>query len=548
MSERLGAEHPASPREAGLAVLAERDVQPPGLVSYLSRGRLLVVGPRDAAVAAAEQLGDRLECQVFLQEDADPEDFGPAAVQLLGRGRLQRLEGHFGAFRPVGPAGPFPGSGGRGETEFDLVLDLGEPPLIGAEVPPIGYFPAGGDAQAQARAEEQLPELVGEFDKPRFFHYEPDICAHSSRGIAGCDRCRDACAAWAIRSIGDKVEVDPYLCQGCGGCASACPSGAMSYALPSVGDLLELARRALRAYRDAGGGAPVVLVLDEERGRVALGDDLASLPEHVLPLVVEDVGSVGPDAWLALLAFGAAQVVVFCAPGTPCASRAEFDAQLAWVEPLLAALGIDESRIRHLEVGAEALPDALAEAPAGLGQPGAFAPLGRKRELIRLAVDQLGAQALARPEEVPLPQGSPFGTLRVSAEACTLCMACVSVCPVGALRGGGDSPELWFHEDVCVQCGICAKACPEDAITLESRWHFPSQSQPRPRRVAEEKLFRCVRCSKPFATEKLIARMQERLQGHWMFEDPEARERLLMCEDCRVRDLLAREGGLESYQ
>ena len=52
-------------------------------------------------------------------------------------------------------------------------------------------------------------------------------------------------------------------------------------------------------------------------------------------------------------------------------------------------------------------------------------------------------------------------------EACTLCMACASVCPAGAINAGGELPRLDFIELNCVQCGLCESACPEDAIRRE---------------------------------------------------------------------------------
>jgi hypothetical protein len=40
----------------------------------------------------------------------------------------------------------------------------------------------------------------------------------------------------------------------------------------------------------------------------------------------------------------------------------------------------------------------------------------------------------------------------------------------------------------------------------------------------------------------MIAKMTERLARHWMFQEERARRRLLMCKDCRVRDLFADRG------
>ena len=140
-------------------------------------------------------------------------------------------------------------------------------------------------------------------------------------------------------------------------------------------------------------------------------------------------------------------------------------------------------------------------------------------------------------QSIPLPEGSPFGEIFVSQDACTLCMACVSVCPGRALQDGGDSPALKFIEANCLQCGICASACPESAIELAPRLHFDHNTTHSARPLKEEQPFRCLQCGKPFATRSMIRTMTEKLKGHWMFEDDAALRRLQMCEDCRVIDM-----------
>ena len=86
------------------------------------------------------------------------------------------------------------------------------------------------------------PEMRGEFEKPKYFNLDPEICAHGRRGVRGCTRCLNVCPAWAITSAGETVTVDPNLCQGFGSCASVCPTGAITYAYPSTGDLLGYVR------------------------------------------------------------------------------------------------------------------------------------------------------------------------------------------------------------------------------------------------------------------------------------------------------------------
>src|SRR5207247_9846223 len=110
------------------------------------------------------------------------------------------------------------------------------------------YQVTGSDPRQQALATPQLAQMVGEFEKPRFFAYDERICAHSRSSKIGCNQCIDVCSTAAITPDGDHVKVDPHLCMGCGGCATVCPSGAMTYAYPRVPDFGARLKRLLSVY------------------------------------------------------------------------------------------------------------------------------------------------------------------------------------------------------------------------------------------------------------------------------------------------------------
>ncbi len=297
-------------------------------------------------------------------------------------------------------------SGGRNQTlgamlappidRFDLVVDLGTPPLLRHAMLPLGYYAPGEDEDARAALLEALPQMRGEFEKPKYFNYNPEICAHGRSGKRGCTRCIDVCPAEAIVSLGEKVQVNPYLCQGGGACATACPSGAMTYAYPTAGDLLSALRRLLRDYRAAGGASPTLLFHDST-SVVALEQGLADdMPERILPVAIEEIGSVGMDVWLACLAYGAEAVVLLTCDRTPAQVIEALQEQVTTAQVILGGMGYEASRLRIVNGDQPALvTQALQAVPMGQSQPAATfaAPVADKRGTLRLA---LAAPAIAR--------------------------------------------------------------------------------------------------------------------------------------------------------
>ena len=119
-------------------------------VTYSSGGRVLILGAGAPAVDAAARLEAAGLTPLVLPRPAARDSAHPGA----GPESLS-LRGHLGAFHLR-----LPGDGsqsGRDEAPFDLVLDLGSPPLLTAEVPPPGYLAPGADP---VRLERALNERV----------------------------------------------------------------------------------------------------------------------------------------------------------------------------------------------------------------------------------------------------------------------------------------------------------------------------------------------------------------------------------------------------
>jgi ferredoxin len=103
---------------------------------------------------------------------------------------------------------------------------------------------------------------------------------------------------------------------------------------------------------------------------------------------------------------------------------------------------------------------------------------------------------------------------------------------------GTEVPMLRFLERNCVQCGLCERTCPEDAITLKPRLLLGSAAR-EARVLHEAQPFHCISCGKPFGTRQMVDAMLGRLAGHSMFADAASLRRLQMCADCRVVDMMS---------
>jgi ferredoxin len=210
-------------------------------------------------------------------------------------------------------------------------------------------------------------------------------------------------------------------------------------------------------------------------------------------------------------------------------------------QAILTGMGLSGEHLRIVDAtSVRAFDAALQAAPAQVvSQPATFTVQADKRATLDLAIEHLLLHASPAPEAIALPAaGSPFGSLIVDADRCTMCLSCVSACPEAALADNPEKLQLRFIEKNCVQCGLCASTCPESAITLEPRLWLADGGKARKqlRVLNESQPYRCVRCGKPFGTLKAIELMVAKLGAHPMFQGAGA-ERLKMCGDCRVIDI-----------
>jgi len=606
----------SGPKIAALLALADLPTaEPVPVVNYESQGRLLIVGPGNQAIPWAEKLCDSLDVSVLCTA---PGDLPLTRNYPVYTGELTSLNGYLGNFsidwdlqNPIDPemctrcgacievcpenaidlsfqidmqkckshrdcvtacagigAITFDRVERKRNAEFDLILDLRVDPVMRMSQTPQGYFAPGKDPFEQALVINQLLEMVGEFEKPKYFVYNDKVCAHGRNGKVGCNACIDVCSTGAISSLfksgQGSVEVNPNLCMGCGACSTVCPSGAMRYNYPSVShqgkELKTLASVfTAEAKKLNQSAAPSLLLHTLKAGSQmidALGrsahvfpKQIQGLPAFVLPYGIEHIASAGLDLWLGSLSYGFTEVILLLSGDEDPAYREALDTQSNLANAILQAYGF-EPRVRLVMCQSVDDLQTLSKEMGLISQRGALTPIcppasfglsNQKRETIEAVLEYLQKYSkTALPEGgAPLPSSSLLGGLNINQDACTLCMSCVSSCPEGALLDNPDEPKLSFIEKQCVQCGICVQTCPEHALALNPRLQTV---ETRKQRVTlnETQAFHCISCGKPFGTMKMVDLMLAKLGSHEAFAGA-AMDRLKMCGDCRVVDMVKKE-------
>jgi formate hydrogenlyase subunit 6/NADH:ubiquinone oxidoreductase subunit I len=326
----------------------------------------------------------------------------------------------------------------------------------------------------------------------------------------------------------------------------------MRYNFPSAPVMGQRFRLALKAFFEAGGKRPSLLLLSEDSSAATYNSFTRDVRQgrgkpaslNLIPVELQHTASVGMDLWLSAIAFGAEYVLIGLDASQAKEYKEALNEQASLANLLLNALGVQGQRIVCVDMSAPDWASQLSQpaqaAPASLAT---FAVSDNKRTtldfcfdfFLTLNKDALKASATdPRVSPVALPSGSLYGAVAVNTQKCTLCMSCTGACPSSALVDNPEAPELRFVEHNCVQCGLCVETCPEGAIELMPRLNLMASAR-QPQVLSQAKPFHCISCAKAFATQSMIDNMVKKLSGHSMFQGH--LKRLQMCEDCRVVDM-----------
>ncbi len=370
--------------------------------------------------------------------------------------------------------------------------------------------------------EEKLDQLISSIcriEVDEVISVDSAICQHGTREKSpGCTLCRHACREQAISYRDGAPIIDHMKCTACGRCTGLCPTGA-----------LQDERFNDRAF------ASYVAQLEIRPGTTIVIGEAEMLhsfwwrnrnKRFTDVLFMEYPSIMGLNLWhfLALFARGCGRVVLL--------QDYDNDDTVPTRQVRLA------NRVLEILFG---VTDAVSLTPVNKAcdfiksqEPLVSESLpsqafrGRRRELARtllFLLDHGEGSGTVEPE-----LAVSFGGIVCDTSRCTQCLACLNECHQQALQADETRYALKFLPILCVQCGMCAGVCPEDALKLApglvlQKGFFETVV------LAEAEPARCRECGKVFGTIKSLEKVQGLLSGR---DDIDV-ELFEYCEDCRVK-------------
>lgn len=375
---------------------------------------------------------------------------------------------------------------------------------------------------------KELKENINSYSYKKFTTYNPDICQYNERRVEICSKCEEVCPTVAITKD-DKTKTLTFSqidCDGCGGCVSVCPSGALDYAPTNRDSIFEMSK----FYKETH---PLIVP-----SKMNMQNLMLNLKENVLPFAIEGEKFLSEVSFLTLLQMSGSQVVFYSdvlSKGTKESIRIVNDIYQKKYQKDAILVAMDK----------EELEDALNEVCFIEDSYFNFNQNDlKKREAFSQRLQKIvGTEDLG---VIKTGEHIHYGRVLVNEANCTLCLACVGACNVDALFANESDFTLRVNPSLCTACGYCEVSCPEadcltivrDEIELQPTWFKENI-------LAKDTLFACVECGKEFATTKSIEKIANMMGAIFALSSETKKRTLYCCEDCKPK-IMIKQGLLDA--
>ncbi|NIA19036.1 MAG: hypothetical protein GWP07_01160 [Xanthomonadaceae bacterium] len=404
----------------------------------------------------------------------------------------------------------------RIEKEFKIpaVILLGDPEV---------ELPADQQMIFTDQEVETFLRQVGDHQIEETVVYHRKLCQYSGRLDLGCHQCLDACIHGALHRGDDGISIDYLVCQDCGACVAACPTGALQ-------DQRFHDRSFIAYFDQLDIPDHAVAVLGSEQELLDLWWHNPNRTwEKVFFLEYPQVNTLTAMHYLFLFALGFAQVAVLhqndlAKKKSPALKELELGNNiltLLFSIPDFITFTTDNEVAKLMTTGRKNPLDKLYDD---------FSYRSRRQKMASL-LEFLLTTGSAVEEPLQGKYCTTYGQLICDEDQCTACVACLNECYTGALTTDQQHYILKHEPALCVQCGICVAVCPENALSLDPGLVLaPRFFQSNVLSQAEPMI--CQRCGAHFGTRKSYQHVINLLRETGRFTEQE--DVLVYCETCRA--------------
>lgn len=409
----------------------------------------------------------------------------------------------------------------------------------------FGIYTAADYEEAMRKAVDVITNL-GEIEHTKFLDLDLERCASGKSELIGCESCLP-CPYDAITREGAKMVFNEVRCQGCGLCCALCPL--------SVPQLEEYPNHLIYAQIEnllsADLTQKILLFASSERieDLNVVGRKKLKYPA-VLPLFVPSIDLVSETHILSAFELGADGVVLWgCENGN--SHLEQIEPTVKFANMALSAFDLGAERVLLVSDTPRDAVNKMANFANDLN-PSPIRNKKRetidfgktKRDVLLELMRSFSVKTNVHPTLIEKNTQFPFADVSIGSNSvCTMCNACVNMCRTNALSKEENTIDFVYGR--CIACGLCAQACPEEAIIIEKVLDFSRLVEKEGKKLVESEFIACAGCGKLFMSKSAFERISELLKenegedegkvvGEGELSIDEKIELLRYCEDCRA--------------
>ncbi|MBN1761622.1 MAG: 4Fe-4S binding protein [Methanomicrobia archaeon] len=401
----------------------------------------------------------------------------------------------------------------------------------------FGIYKADDYEDALKKAQDLVSNL-GEIGVEKYLEVDLKRCASGRSELMGCEYCLP-CPYEAITREGVKMVFSAVRCRGCGLCASLCP-----LSVPQLRDYPnQLLYSQIESLLSEDLRSNVLLFADMENVEklTAVGRKKLRYPA-VVPLFVPSVEMVSEAHILSALERGADGVILWACEDGHHEHHEQIESAVTFAQKTLSAFGLGD-RVLLLDDAPFAAEDfakkvtdfvtKLSPSPIRKKKPVEIDFTEPKRAILRALMQSLRMKAGVHPTLREENTSYPFADVAINSN-CTLCNACVTMCPTNALSKAENKIDFVYGD--CIACGMCQQACPEEAIALKRVLDFSQLVDEGSKKLVEVEFVACAGCGELFMPKSAFERMKQILKagkGEGELNVEERLDLLKYCQKCR---------------